>query len=78
MKPANGQFDGHIWEPQENEYGQKIHTSRTPHGLYTISGHGAGRMKWSVNHEDGWEALGRTRKEVQTEADIDLKNRRES
>ena len=72
----NGDQFAHVWKPGKNDMDQSVEISETPHGKYTVSGHGAGRMKWSVSHEDGWEALGRTRKEVRAEADLDLNDRK--
>ena len=81
MNHDGDQWNGvHNWKTVENAMGQRVERSETPHGAYTISGHGAGRMKWSVNrnlnedtNESEWEALGRTKREVRGEADSHLK-----
>ncbi len=79
MPRNNGDFHdgaGHKWVPSVNEYDERVEVSDTPAGKYTISGKGAGSMKWSVTHPDSnWEALGRRRSEVRAEADVHLQNR---
>ena len=64
----------HNWKKGEGDVGQPATVSETPVGKYTIT-KGAGRLKWAVSHEDGWEALGTTKREVMAEADLDLKSR---
>jgi hypothetical protein len=73
----------HVWKPGKNDMDQPIEVSETPHGKYAVSGHGAGRMKWSVslnptedNPDGEWNAVGRTRKEVRAEADLDVRDRK--
>jgi hypothetical protein len=78
MGRNNGDFNegsGHKWVPGVNEYDERIEVSDTPAGKYTISGRGAGPMKWSVTNEAAnYEALGRRRSEVRAEADLHLKS----
>ena len=81
MNHNGDQWSGvHNWKKVKNDMGQSVERSETPHGAFTISGHGAGRMKWSVNrnlnedtNESEWEALGRTKREVLGEADLHLR-----
>ena len=70
---GSGQFE-HSWKPGEGEFGERVEHSETPFGKYTVS-KGRGKLKWAVNHEDGWEALGETRGQVRAEANLDLRDR---
>jgi len=78
MPRNNGDFHegaGHKWVPTINEDGQRVEVSDTPTGRYTVSGKGAGSMRWSATHDGtGWEALGRRRSEVRGEADLHLRD----
>lgn len=64
----------HIWEKGEDDLGLPATVSKTSVGKYTIT-KGRGKLKWAVSHEDGWEALGTTKREVMVEADADLRSR---
>lgn len=70
---GEGQF-AHIWKPGEDDIGNKAEISETPAGKYTVT-KGAGKLKWAVTHDSGWEALGGSRKEVRAEADKDIAER---
>lgn len=78
MPRNNGDFNegaGHKWVPTVNEYDERVEISDTPAGKYTISGKGAGPMKWSVTNETAnYEALGRRRSEVRAEAEAHLRS----
>ena len=82
MNHNGDQWKGaHAWKPAENSMGQKVERSETPHGVYTVSGHGAGKkMKWSAHrnlnedtNESEWEVMGSTRRDVRAEADLNLR-----
>ena len=68
MNHDGDQWGGHVWKTGEDDIGNTAEVSNSPVGKYTVT-KGAGSLKWAVNHEKGWEALGRTRKEVRAEAD---------
>lgn len=70
---GSAQF-AHNWKPSKDEDGSKIEVSDTPAGKYTVN-KGAGKLKWAVSHESGWEALGTTRNEVRNEAHLDINER---
>lgn len=69
---SNEQFK-HTWVKGTDDIGLPALVSNTPKGKYTIT-KGAGKLKWGVNHESGWEALGQTKKEVMSEADAHLRD----
>ena len=70
----SGEQFKHTWKKGEDDLGLPATVSETPIGKYTIT-KGAGRLKWAVSHEDGWEVLGTTKKEVMAEAENHLQRR---
>lgn len=66
--------EAHNWSKGQDDDGFPVETSTTSVGKYTVN-KGRGKLKWAVNHDSGWEALGTTRNEVRAEANLDLANR---